>query len=119
MAECCLFTEAVCATHIPSLGATESWPCMTTMEHPYGPSACARAQRHLLRRYLGPDYGDGGTTGPKGVVRAAEVPALARASFPLCMRAMYEALHAEHHLRHSGRMELGLFLKVMFGAGHR
>ena len=48
----------------------------------------------------------------KGVVRAADIPALARTSFPLCMRAMYEAVHADHHLRHSGRMELGLFLKV-------
>lgn len=48
----------------------------------------------------------------KGVVRAADIPALSRTSFPLCMRVMYEAVHAEHHLRHSGRMELGLFLKV-------
>lgn len=63
-------------------------------------------------RYLGPDYGDSDVRSSKGVVRAADVPALARASFPLCMRAMYEAVHAEHHLRHSGRMELGLFLKV-------
>ena len=63
-------------------------------------------------RYLGPDYGDSDVRSAKGVVRAADIPALARTSFPLCMRAMYEALHAEHHLRHSGRMELGLFLKV-------
>ena len=48
----------------------------------------------------------------KGVVRVVDVPALARTSFPLCMRNMYESLHADHHLRHSGRMELGLFLKV-------
>lgn len=36
---------------------------------------------------------------------------LAKESFPPCMRNMHEALRKEHHLRHYGRMEYGLFLK--------
>jgi Eukaryotic and archaeal DNA primase, large subunit len=32
-------------------------------------------------------------------------------SVPLCMANMIARLRAEHHLRHSGRMQLGLFLK--------
>jgi DNA primase large subunit len=32
-------------------------------------------------------------------------------SVPLCMANMISRLRAEHHLRHSGRMQLGLFLK--------
>ena len=37
-------------------------------------------------RYLGPDYGDENAA-PRGVVLAAQLPALARQSFPLCMKA--------------------------------
>lgn len=64
------------------------------------------------RRYLGPDYGDAGAVGERDAVTAAQVPGLARQSFPLCMALMTQHLHAEHHLRHGGRIQLGLFLKV-------
>jgi DNA primase large subunit len=40
------------------------------------------------------------------------VPALADSSFPFCMRSMQEALKSSHHLKHEGRQQLGLFLKV-------
>lgn len=40
------------------------------------------------------------------------VPALADSSFPFCMRSMQEALKSSHHLKHEGRQQFGLFLKV-------
>ena len=65
-----------------------------------------------VRRYLGPDYGDASAVGERDAVTAVQVPGLARQSFPLCMALMTQHLHAEHHLRHGGRIQLGLFLKV-------
>ena len=65
---------------------------------------------HAWCRYLGPDYGE--EPGPQDVVMAAQLPALARQSFPLCMQHMFQRAHTDSHLKHFGRLQLGLFLKA-------
>lgn len=47
-----------------------------------------------------------------GKLSLAQVPALAGRHFPLCMQHLYHTLQSERHLRHAGRMQLGLFLKT-------
>ena len=37
---------------------------------------------------------------------------LSRSAFPLCMRQLHTALKENHHLKHGGRLQYGLFLKV-------
>ncbi|XP_060669227.1 probable DNA primase large subunit isoform X1 [Ziziphus jujuba] len=62
----------------------------------------------LCTSYLGPDYSQ-----PKGFaeISVKDINELARSSFPLCMRHLFEKLKEDHHLKHGGRMQLGLFLK--------
>ncbi|GAQ82103.1 Eukaryotic-type DNA primase large subunit [Klebsormidium nitens] len=62
----------------------------------------------LSSRYLGPDYS---TPSTKAGVRVADVDALAAASFPLCMQHLLHKVRDDHHLKHGGRQQLGLFLK--------
>jgi len=64
----------------------------------------------LSTRYLGQDYGGARSDGGAGV-SLQELDAAAAQSFPLCMRNLYGHLKDAHHLRHQGRMQLGLFLK--------
>ena len=49
-------------------------------------------------------------TGPEGVVSIAKIEGTTD-SFPLCMRQLYGALKKKHHLTHSGRRQLQLYLK--------
>ncbi|KAK2366663.1 phospholipase D delta [Trifolium repens] len=41
-----------------------------------------------------------------------DIDQVAKTSFPLCMRHLFDKLEEDHHLKHGGRMQLGLFLKV-------
>jgi len=61
--------------------------------------------------YQGPTEGDG------TVVTAEMIDDIARKHFPPCMRHLYERLKGDHHLKHFGRLQLGLFLKVRLGLG--
>lgn len=60
----------------------------------------------LSSRYLGPDYSQ-----VSSKQELADLPVLAERSFPMCMRHMYRKLKEDHHLKHNGRLQLGLFLK--------
>uniref|UniRef100_A0A8D0GM50 DNA primase large subunit n=1 Tax=Sphenodon punctatus TaxID=8508 RepID=A0A8D0GM50_SPHPU len=63
---------------------------------------------HLSHAYVGPDYSIQKNTGK---ISLEQIDALSVKSFPLCMRQLHKALRDNHHLRHGGRMQYGLFLK--------
>ncbi|KAL0421583.1 UNVERIFIED_CONTAM: putative DNA primase large subunit, partial [Sesamum latifolium] len=62
----------------------------------------------LSTSYLGPDYSQ-----PRecAEISLKDIDQVAKSSFPLCMRHLFEKLREDHHLKHGGRMQLGLFLK--------
>ncbi|KAL6191117.1 hypothetical protein ACLB2K_037509 [Fragaria x ananassa] len=62
----------------------------------------------LSTSYLGPDYSQ-----PKefAEISLRDIDDIAKSSFPMCMRHLFEKLREDHHLKHGGRMQLGLFLK--------
>lgn len=67
--------------------------------------------KNMNKQYVGKDYSkaDGvDRLTPDKVGQAAEL------HFPLCMRNLHDALARDHHLKHGGRLQYGLFLK---GAG--
>ena len=67
--------------------------------------------QNLSKQYLGPDYTESskGNNGSRATI--SELPALSKSHFPLCMKHLYNQLKDEHHLKHMGRMQFGLFLK--------
>ncbi|OVA09342.1 DNA primase large subunit [Macleaya cordata] len=60
----------------------------------------------LSTRYVGPDYSQ-----PTTEITIRDIDKVASSSFPLCMRHLFEKLREDFHLKHGGRMQLGLFLK--------
>eukprot|EP00967_Tisochrysis_lutea_P089891 scaffold128307_cov16-Tisochrysis_lutea.AAC.1 len=63
------------------------------------------------RRYLGTTNYESAAS-RHGGVNLATLPGLAQRHFPLCMQTLMTQLKSEHHLRHTGRQQLSLFLKV-------
>lgn len=68
----------------------------------------------LANRSLGTDY-SAASSKFAGDVSLATLPAIANKHFPLCMQHLMTRVREEHHLRHGGRQQLGLFLKVCVG----
>ncbi|CAL5398365.1 unnamed protein product [Camellia sinensis] len=62
----------------------------------------------LSTSYLGPDYSQAREFAE---ISLKDIDQVAKSSFPLCMRHLFEKLREDHHLKHGGRMQLGLFLK--------
>ncbi|XP_028721221.1 DNA primase large subunit isoform X1 [Peromyscus leucopus] len=63
---------------------------------------------HLSHSYTGQDYSIQKNTGK---ISLDQIDSLSTKSFPPCMRQLHKALRENHHLRHGGRMQYGLFLK--------
>ncbi|XP_053237118.1 DNA primase large subunit isoform X2 [Podarcis raffonei] len=63
---------------------------------------------HLSHAYVGPDYSIERNIGK---ISLEQIDTLSVKSFPPCMRQLHKALRDNHHLRHGGRMQYGLFLK--------
>uniref|UniRef100_A0A8D0Z5K1 DNA primase large subunit n=2 Tax=Sus scrofa TaxID=9823 RepID=A0A8D0Z5K1_PIG len=63
---------------------------------------------HLSHSYTGQDYS---AQGNAGKISLDQIDSLSTKSFPPCMRQLHRALRENHHLRHGGRMQYGLFLK--------
>jgi len=59
---------------------------------------------------MGPDYAKGGVHDRLSV---ADIDAVAKRSFPLCMKTLYAQLKTAGHLKHGGRQQFSLFLKAI------
>ncbi|KAK8847533.1 hypothetical protein IAR55_005391 [Kwoniella newhampshirensis] len=70
---------------------------------------------HLASSFLSglgaSDYQPVEGNGSSSVVTAEMVDDVARKHFPPCMKNLYDRLKRDHHLKHFGRLQLGLFLK--------
>ncbi|CAL1578118.1 unnamed protein product [Knipowitschia caucasica] len=63
---------------------------------------------HLSHAYVGQDYSIQKNVGK---ISLEQIDSLSGKSFPLCMKQLHQSLRENHHLRHGGRMQYGLFLK--------
>lgn len=63
----------------------------------------------MSKQYVGKDFSQ---VKSADTVNIDDLDTFADRSMPLCMRTLHKALRQEHKLKHSGRLQYGLFLKV-------
>uniref|UniRef100_UPI00398E73E3 DNA primase large subunit n=1 Tax=Pristiophorus japonicus TaxID=55135 RepID=UPI00398E73E3 len=63
---------------------------------------------HLSHAYIGQDYS---VQRNVGKISLEQIDSLATKSYAPCMRQLHKAIRDNHHLRHGGRMQYGLYLK--------
>ncbi|XP_021940458.1 DNA primase large subunit-like isoform X2 [Zootermopsis nevadensis] len=69
-----------------------------------------RLLKNLHQSYTGEEYSSLKNSNV-GSIQLDQVDLLSLHSFPPCMRKLREHLRSNHHMRHGGRMQFGLFLK--------
>jgi len=69
-----------------------------------------RLLKNLHQSYTGEEYASFKNSSA-GSIQLDQIDLLSRHSFPPCMRKLSEHLCSNHHMRHGGRMQYGLFLK--------
>lgn len=60
------------------------------------------------------EWGGATSSSPVDGITAEMVDEIARKHYPMCMRHLHEGLRRDRHLKHFGRLQYGLFLKVSF-----
>lgn len=58
------------------------------------------------------EWGNASSSGNGSEVTADMVDDIARKHYPMCMRNLHDCLRRDRHLKHFGRLQYGLFLKV-------
>ncbi|KAI7893439.1 eukaryotic and archaeal DNA primase, large subunit-domain-containing protein [Mucor mucedo] len=67
--------------------------------------------QNVEKQYVGLSYND--PSAAAGTVTASQVDSLVQRYAPLCMRSLCDSLKLDHHLKHGGRLQYGLFIKGM------
>lgn len=65
---------------------------------------------NLVKHHVEPSFSSGAQESG-GSIRPEMLDQLCNTSMPLCMQNLHQALRKDHHLKHAGRMQYGLFLK--------
>ena len=66
--------------------------------------------KNVAKHHAGPDFTSTVNTASHAI-SPEMIEELSKVSMPLCMRSLHGALRKDHHLKHGGRMQYGLFLK--------